>query len=200
MTPVADPCQPDAASAAPAAPTAGSSRYFVVLAGRSGVFYDMGGPAFPMVIKVTGGHAQVEAVGIYAASGRPAFGPVPAAVYREFMKESRRASDVVLRLEIDAAQYERSARILRTWDRRAREGALLYPEIAMDNILLAKQVTEGLNQCKEHLTLYTLDWGLEDQISEATPPSTIPFKYFKELRRLNESRHVPDASFPARHY
>ena len=83
---------------------------------------------------------------------------------------------------------------------RVREDALLYPEIAMDNILVAKQVTEGLNECEQHITLYALDWGLEDEISENNQPSNIPFKYFKELRRLNESRHVPDARFPARHF
>jgi hypothetical protein len=192
-------CAPSAAPA-PRTGAVPGPRYFVALAGRSGVFYDQGGPAFSMVITVTGVHADIEAVGIYADNGRPVFGPVPAAAYREFMKESRRSSDVLLRIEIGAEQYERTAAILRTWERRAREGALLYPEIAMNNILLAKQVTEGLNHCAEHITLYALDWGVEDAISEDNPRSNIPFKYFQELRRLNETRHVPDNRFPARHF
>jgi hypothetical protein len=197
----ADRCQPAAGGeASDAARTNADARHFVVLAARSGVWYDQSGPAFAMVMEVTSGHARVEAVGISFIDGRPVFGQVPAAVYREFMTEPRRASDVLLRLEIGAAQYERTARILRTWDRRAREDALLYPEIAMDNILLVKQVTEGLNECEQHITLYALDWGLEDEISENNQPSNVPFKYFRELRRLNESRHVPDGRFPARHF
>ena len=192
----ADGCEQAGTAAAPA----DSSRRFMVLAGRSGTFYDLSGPTFPMLITVTGAHAQVEAVGIYVQGGRPAFGPVPRTAYGEFMKEPRRVSDVMLRLEITGAQFERSLKILRTWERRAREGALLYPDIAMDNILLVKQMTESLNQCGEHVKLYVLDWGLEDDISEGNSPSNIPFKYFKELRRLNESLHVPDDRFPARHF
>ena len=65
----------------------------------------------------------------------------------------------------------------------------------MDNILLVKQVTETLNQCGATVKLYTLDWGIYDYISENNPPSLAPFLYFKELKRLNESLHIPDVRF-----
>jgi hypothetical protein len=172
-----------------------SNQYFLVLAGRSGVFYDSSGPTFPILIKTDGRETQVDAVGIYFVGGKPLFGAVPAELRDEFMKESRNASDVMLRLEISAPQYERGLKVLRTWDRRAREGALLYPEISMDNILLVKQVTETLNQCGATIKLYNLDWGIYDHISENNPPSLAPFFYFKELRRLNESLHVADVRF-----
>ena len=107
----------------------------------------------------------------------------------------RGASDVMLRLAVSKPQYERGLKALRTWDRRAREGNLLYPDIFMDNILLVKQVTETLNQCGATVKLYTLDWGTYDYISENNPPSRAPFLYFKELKRLNESLHIPDAKF-----
>lgn len=170
-------------------------RYFIILAGRSGTFYDGSGPTFSILIKAHGTQIQVEASGVYSIRDTPAFGPVPAETYNEFMKEPRNASDVMLRLEITSTQYERSLKILRTWNRRVREGALLYPDISMDNILLVKQITESLNQCSEKIKLYNLDWGLEDNISEANGPTSIPFQYFKELRRLNESLHVRDDKF-----
>lgn len=173
-----------------------TDRHFIVLAGRSGVFYDDSGPAFAMAIKVAAGRAQIDAVGIYDAGRVPAFGAVPASTYAEFMKEPRHSSEVMLRLEVTPAQYERSLKILRTWDRRAREGTLLYPDVSMDNILLVKQITEDLNRDGETLALYRLDWGLDDTISENNRPPNIPFLYFKELRRLNESRHVRDAAMP----
>lgn len=170
-------------------------RYFMVLAGRSGIFYDQSGPTFPILIKAGRPRTQVDAVGIYAAGGKRIFGRVPASSYRELMKEPRQASEVMLRLEITGAQYERGLKILRTWERRVREGALLYPDIALNHLLLVKQVTESLNQCDgKHcgakIQLYQLDWGIQDRISDDNPAALVPFLYFKELRRLNESLHL----------
>ncbi|MFP5261116.1 MAG: hypothetical protein ACLGJB_04325 [Blastocatellia bacterium] len=170
-------------------------RYFIVLAGRSGTFYDRSGPAFSMLIKLGGAKPEVAAVGVYSARGAASFGTVPAETYNEFMKEPGNESDVMLRLEITGAQYERGLKILRTWERRVGEGALLYPDVSLDNILLARQVTETLNQCAERVKLYKLDWGVEDKISDNAKPPHIPFLYFKELRRLNESLHVRDEKF-----
>jgi hypothetical protein len=177
-----------------------ANKYFLVLVGRIGTFYDGSGPTFPMLIKTDGQHTQIDAVGIYAARGHWAFGTIPAETYNEFMKESGKDSDVMLRLEITLPQYERALKVVRTWERRARTGELLYPDLPMDNILVAKQVTESLNQCGERFKLYKLDWSINDHISTSSPRddnpiSRIPFLYFKELRRLNESLHIPDAKF-----
>ena len=170
-------------------------RYFIVLAGNTGTFYDTSGPTFPMLIKMDGEKSQVEAVGIYSAKGARIFGPIPLETYSEFMQEPSSASNVMLRLEITGAQYERGLKILRTWERRARESALLYPDVVMDNILLVKQVTESLNKCGAKIKLYNLDWGIEDTISEHNRTPLITFFYFKELRRLNETLHVTDEKF-----
>lgn len=170
-------------------------RYYIVFAGTSGVFFDESGPSFPMLIKLDGQQAQIDAVGIYAEGKNWAFGPVPAATYNEFMKEPRKDSDVMLRLEITEAQYERALKIVRTWARRVREGDLLYPDLFLDNVLLAKQVTESLNQCGDKFKLYKLDWSLSDHISQHNTASRATFVFFKELRRLNESLHVRDEQF-----
>jgi hypothetical protein len=171
------------------------NQYFLVLAGRSGVFYDRSGPTFPILIKSDGRETQIDAVGIYFVGGKPYFGSIPAEYRDEFMRDSLGDSDVMLRLAVSGPQYERGLKVLRTWDRRAREGALLYPDVFMDNVLLVKQVTETLNQCGATVKLYTLDWGVYDYISENNPPSRAPFLYFKELKRLNESLHIPDVRF-----
>jgi hypothetical protein len=171
------------------------NQYFLVLAGRTGVSYDRSGPTFPILIKTDGRETQVDAVGVYFVGGKPYFGSIPAEYRDEFMKDSLGASDVMLRLAVTGPQYERVLKALRTWDRRAREGALLYPDVFMNNILLVKQVTETLNQCGATVKLYTLDWGIYDYISENNPPSLAPFLFFKELKRLNESLHIPDVRF-----
>jgi len=175
------------------------NRYFLVLAGRVRTFYDGSGPTFPMLIKTDGRQMQIDAVGTYASGSSWAFGAIPAETYNQFMTEPK-ADSTMLRLELSAAQYERSLKIVQTWARRAREGALLYGDTRLDNILLAKQVTEGLNLCGERIKLYKLDWSLEDHISSSSPRddnpiSRIPFLYFKELRRINESQHVGDETF-----
>jgi hypothetical protein len=183
-------------------------RYFMALAGRIKTFYDGGGPTFPMLIKTDGRETRIDAVGLYAAkdavgiysaNGHWAFGPIPPEVYNHFMKEPTSDSEVLLRLEITGVQYERALKVVKTWERRVRQADLLYPDLDMNNILVAKQVTESLNQCGEKFSLYKLDWSLKDHISHAPLDnpviSRIPFFYYKELRRLNESRHVPDEKF-----
>jgi hypothetical protein len=177
--------------------TAGLDRHFMVLAGRTGVFYDDSGPAFVMLLRAGAEESEVGAVGIYAdPRGQPLFGAVPAARYNEYLRESATPDDVMLRVEITGAQYERALGVLRAWDRRAREDALLYPEISLNNILLVKQATEELNACTEALALHALDWGLDDDISENHEPLAIPLEYFRKLRRLNEPLHVRDAAMP----
>jgi hypothetical protein len=171
-------------------------RYFLVLAARNGTFYDKTGPAFPMLIKLDGGRTQVESVGIYSIRGRRMFGTVPEESYREFMKEPSAASDVMLRLEITSSQYERGLKVLQAWERRVREGALLYNKSPMNNILLVKEVAESLNQCGEkEIKVYKLDWSLEDRLSDEILPALVPFLFFKEMKRLNVSLHVRDDKF-----
>lgn len=170
-------------------------RYFLVFAGRSGVFYDGGGPAFPMLIKTDGRQTEIEAVGLYAVGGLSAFGAIPPETYNHFMKEPSNDAEVMLRLEITGVQYERSLKILRTWDRRTRNRELLYVDLYLDNILLVKQVSESLNQCTETVNLYKLNWGIDDYISDNNLPARGPFLFFKEMRRRNEALHVRDDKF-----
>jgi hypothetical protein len=180
-----------------------AERHFVVLAGRTDVFYERSGPTFVMLIRGAGDEVDLGAFGIYAdADGHPAFGAVPASEYEAFLGEAAargqaKSSTVMLRLEVSAPQYERVLRVLRTWERRVAERALLYPDFALDNILLVRQATEELNRCRQTIVPYELDWGLDDAISEHHIALRIPFEYFKELKVRNEARHVSDAAMPA---
>jgi hypothetical protein len=66
----------------------------------------------------------------------------------------------------------------------------------LNNVLLVKAITETLNQCSEEFKLHKLYYDGYDWIAEQYAPPFIPFAFFKELRRLNESRHVRDDKFP----
>jgi hypothetical protein len=174
------------------------ARHFVVLAGRSDVFYDRSGPAFVMLIKRGAGELDIGAMGVFPdADGHASFGAVPASHYETFLRERQGVDEAMLRLQVSAPIYERVLGVLRTWERRVREGALLYPDIALSNILLVKQATEELNRCAKTITPYALDWGLDDTISENNLARRVPFEYFKVLRVLNQDKHVDDAGMPA---
>jgi hypothetical protein len=176
------------------------NRYFIVLAARTGEFYDHTGSAFPVLIKLSGNVTEMNAVGVYSDHGAAEFGTVPPEVYKSYLREARGDSETVLRLEINGAQYERVLKIVKEWQRRSREDALLYKypvsSPLLNNVLVAKAVTETLNACSDDVSLYKLDYvHPRDWMSDRYSPELLPFYYFKELRRLNEARHIGDAKF-----
>jgi hypothetical protein len=179
-------------------------RYFIVLAARKGEFYDTSGSAFPMVIKLAGGVPTIDAFGVYLAKDGRAFGAVPDNVYKNYLLEARNESETTLRLEINYRQYERALKIIKEWERRAREGALLYTTAAgtlddptsLNNILVVKAVTETLNQCSEDFDLHPLNYVVKDDwITNKVGSAFVPFYYFKELRQRNGARHIDDKKF-----
>lgn len=192
------------------------NRYFIVLVAREGEFYDKSGSAFPLVIKLADGVPQIEGAGLYSKGGKAAFGAIPTSAYKEYLREARGDSEVILRLEINSGQYERALKIIKEWQRRAREEALPYTidssvslePLPLNNILVAKAVTETLNLCQNDIDLYKLDYEYPaDWIANQYSVEWVPYMLFKELRKRNEARHieykkfqelVPLASFASR--
>jgi hypothetical protein len=181
-----------------------ADRYFIVLAARNGEFYDKTGSAFPMVIKLAGGVSTIDAFGVYPSKDGRAFGAVPQDVYKNYLREARNDSETTLRLEINFRQYQRALKVIKEWERRDREGALLYTTAAetlddptwLNNILVVKAVTESLNQCSDDVDLHPLNYVVKDDpITLKFGSAYVPFYYFKELRRRNEARHIPDQKF-----
>ena len=181
-----------------------ADRYFIVLSARTGQFYDTSGSAFSMVIKMAGGVPTVDAFGIYLAKDGRNFGTVPAAIYKDYLREAQKDSETTLRLEINSRQYERALKVIKEWERRDREGALLYTyysdaaedPTSLNNILVVKAVTETLNQCTDDVNLYKLNYVVaDDWITNKVGSAFVPFYYFKELRQRNEARHIPEQKF-----
>jgi hypothetical protein len=181
-----------------------SDRYFIVLAARKDEFYDKTGSAFSMVIKLAGGVPTVDAFGVYPGKEGRAFGTVPENAYKNYLREARNESETTLRLEINSRQYERALKVIKEWERRDREDALLYKTAAetlddatsLNNILVVKAVTETLNQCTEDFYLHPLNYVVKDDwITRDATSAFVPFYYFRELRKRNEARHIPDQKF-----
>ncbi len=173
-------------------------RYFIILVARQNEFYDHSGSAFPMVVKLAGGVTKIDAAGTYSDQGKIAFGGVPAEIYKDYLREARGDSEVILRVEINSRQYARALKVVQEWQRRAREGALLYNEtpVTLNNVLLVRSVTETLNLCQNDLDLYRLDYSYPgDWITDQYSQEFVPFFFFKELRRRNEARHIEYSKF-----
>jgi hypothetical protein len=179
------------------------NRYFIVLVARQGEFFDKTGSAFPLVIKLENGVPQIEGAGVYSNSGKAAFGAIPVNAYKEYMREARGDSEVILRLEINSGQYARVLKIVKEWQRRARQDELLYTldsalsdPMPLNNILVVKAVTETLNLCQNDIDLYKLDYEYPaDWIANTYSPEYVPFMLFKELRKRNEARHIEYKKF-----
>ena len=153
-----------------------------------------------MLIKKDGSQTSIETVGLYFEDNRKKFGEVPRELYDEFMKDSHSGSDVMLRLEITGAEFERSLKIMQDWQRRAREHTLPYPPaqrraLNVNTSVLLKQIAEGLNRCGERINLYPLTWRNDDEVAVNYNARQVPFQYLKRLRQLNEKRHVRDSEF-----
>jgi hypothetical protein len=176
------------------------NRYFIVFVARKSELSGISGAAFPMVIKLAGGVPKIDAVGIYPVAGRVTFGAVPPETYKDYLREARGDSEVILRLEISSRQYERALKLVQEWQRRADENALLYKDpyspTSLNNVVLVRAVSESLNVCQNDFDLYKLDYvHPTDWISNEYGPELIPFFFFKELRRRNEARHIDYKKF-----
>ena len=180
------------------------NRYFLVLSARTEEFYDHSGSALQAVIKLAGGVPTIDAFGLYKENERMAFGTVPPTVYKDHFREARKDSEATLRLEINSRQYERALKVVKEWQRRVREGALLYTTstdasedpAALNNLLVVMALTEGLNQCSQDFDMYKLNYIFgQDWITDQRGSAFVPFVYFKELRRRNEARHIDDKKF-----
>jgi len=179
------------------------NRYFIVFVARQGEFYDKSGSAFPLLIKSSGTASTIDAVGIYSDHGSAVFGAVPASTYKDYLREARGDSEVILRLEINPGQYERSLKIVKEWQRRASEHALLYDKDSsttaptpLNNLLVVKAVAETLNLCQNDFDMYKLDYAFPtDWITNQYSPEFVPFMFFKELKRRNEARHIEYKKF-----
>ena len=172
-------------------------RYFLIFAGRSGTIRS-GGPAFAMLIRAEQGRSHVDAFGFYLADDQPIVGPIPDELRRKFMTESRSESDTMLRVELTASEYERSLKVLRTWERRARERTLLYEVPYLNSIVFLEEMARSVNACGERIRLYDLDWTVNDKITARHNLPQVSYYYIRELRQLNGPLHLTDKQFRER--
>jgi len=173
-------------------------RYFVVfVSGKGSPGY--GASAFAMLVKTDGTQAHTDAFGLYPyKDGKVdtvAVAPIPEEIRKQFDKEPQDDSAIMLRLEVTAGPFNRAMKILKTWERRARENTLLYNIPYLDNAVYLNQLASSLNDCAETIKLQKLTWRIDDPIISKQNLPQVPYFFIKELRKLNNDLHVRDEKF-----
>ncbi len=177
-----------------------TSRYFITFAARAGTLQD-GGPAFAMWTRMDGHKTKTESLGLNIlkdSAGRavPVLEAMPAAIVEEFSKETRKDSDVMMRLELTEAEFERTYKVFKTWTKRVQDKTLLYDDPYLNAMEFLRRAAEALNQCGEKVRLHKLTWSQFDQVVSKHNLPQHPIEYIRIMRVNNEKLHVTDAMFP----
>jgi len=170
-------------------------RYFLTFAAR-------GGPAqsaFAMLTTLDGRDTKIEALGLRTENraeglrgSAPVFGPIPDLLYHEFENESDKESDVMLRLELTEAEFERSHKVFATWAEYARTAKLPHDDPYLNGMGFLKNAAENLNQCEEKLKLDTTAGAATAQNSHQQM-----LEYIRVMRKKNKNSHITDGIFPS---
>jgi hypothetical protein len=161
-----------------------------------------GGPSFAMWTKLDGRKTQVETLGLHLmtdGSGRmmPTVGAIPPELQKQFVNESDKDSDVMIRLELTEAEYERTHKVFKTWDKRVQDKTLLYDDPYLNEMEFLRRVAESLNQCGEKVKLHKLTWSQWDEVVTKYNLPQHPLEYIRIMRKKNDELHVTDERFPA---
>ncbi|HEV7551798.1 MAG TPA: hypothetical protein VGP65_08950, partial [Candidatus Angelobacter sp.] len=173
-------------------------RYFIVMAADKGT-PGYGAPAFAEVIKTDGRQSQVDAFGLYetdAVHHHVEVGPISDELRKKYEIEPRNDSAALLRLEVSAGAYQRALKIVKTWQRRARENTLLYQDIPyLNNAVYLNQLASTLNECGETIKLEKLTWRIDDPIITKQNLPQVPYFFIKKTRELNSGLHLSADKF-----
>ena len=161
----------------------------------------MGGPAFAMWTKLDGRKTEVETLGLHLvtdSTGRmiPVVGAIPVELHKQFLSDSRKDSDVMIRLELSEAEYVRTHKVFETWDKRVREKTLLYDDPYLNVMEFLRRTAESLNQCGNKVTLHKLNWSQWDEVVTKHQLPLHPLEYIRIMRKRNDQLHVTDDKFP----
>jgi hypothetical protein len=166
-------------------------RRFLTFAARSGPSPS----AFAMWTTLDGRETKIEAIGLRTedrGGSAPVFGLIPERLYREFEFESGKDYDVMLRLELTDAEFERSYKLFKAWTEFAQVGKLPHADPYLNGMEFLKSVTGNLNQCDEKLKL-----PAAGGVTAAQDRHKQALEYIKELKKKNKDWHVTDGMIPS---
>ncbi|HSB11712.1 MAG TPA: hypothetical protein VLM38_19640 [Blastocatellia bacterium] len=182
-------------------------RYFLTLAARRGTL-PQGGPAFAMLTVLDGRQPpNVEALGIEVTNDAagvpvPVFATIPAEVYERVAQEtddkksrkdkkSTEDETVMMRLELTAAEFEKTNKVFGVWSKRVKTQSLPNTDPYVNGLEFFRKIIEPLDKCGDKVKLDKLDSLVtKDDLHHR------PIDFIRVMRKRNEDLHVKDSFFP----
>lgn len=151
-------------------------RYFLTFATRDDA------ATFVMWTTLDGQKATYEALGAAKQGGATRFGRMPDELIQAFARESRRADETMMRIELSEAEYLRTHQVFEAWNSLVSRDVLATDD--GDQVLeLLDAAVQSVNRCG---------------VKIRTQQSASPGELVRALRKINDRRHVPDKVFPFR--
>ena len=172
-------------------------RYFLTFAYRPAESAERGADGFVAWTSLDGRGAVVEAFGTRAPhDGRePRFGPIMPDFVAELMAR-RRESDVALRIEVNAAEYRRSHRMLEAWATLASAGVLADDDPYGQALDFLRAVVGSVDRCRKTTLLGREDAARMDD--ERIAAGERLGDAMRSLHKENAAVHVGNAALPAK--
>lgn len=175
-------------------------RYFLTFAVRTGTS-DREGPELAMLTKLDGRRTDYEAMGVRRAStngggGAAVFGTIPAALARQFAVEQDNKLGLMLRVELNEAEYHRTHAVFEGWRQRLNERTLPADDPYRRLMQFFEALTARLNQCGEKLELTRSAEAPSAAAAGGRDSRERPAEFIRRLRTVNDLQHVADDRFP----
>jgi len=159
-------------------------RYFLTLATRDNA------ATFVMWTTLDGQKPAYEALGATKQGTAAHFGRVPDEVVQAFARESKRADETMMRIELSEAEYRRTHQVFEAWSSVLSRDALAGDDADNQALALVDAAVQSVNRCG--LKIRTAQDGA------AASPARRAGELVRALRKINDRRHVPDKLFPVR--
>jgi hypothetical protein len=153
-------------------------RYFLTLATRDN------DATFVMWTTLDGQKPVYEALGETQQSAAAHFGRVPDELMQAFVRESKRADETMMRIELNEADYRRTHQVFESWSAVLSSNVLATGEADNQTLALLDAALQSVNRC-----------GMKIRTAQQ---SRTPGELVRAIRKLNDRRHVPDKLFPSR--
>lgn len=152
-------------------------RYFLTFAAREHV------ATFVMWTTLDGKKATHEALGATKQGGAARFGRVPQELMQAFARESKRADETIMRIELSEAEYLRTHQVFEAWDSLVSRDVLAANDPDSQALGLLDAAVQSVNRC-----------GVKLRTRQAASSAEL----VRAIRQINDRRHVPDKLFPFR--
>jgi len=154
-----------------------SYKYYIAFIAREASPSSPFGHTFVQWIKLDGRQTQTQAYGFYPEkhSLKLFFVSVSGVLQNEYLKDNGIAGSVILRIQVSAADFERTLRVKDAWKNKEFSDKLDYNLYSASCKNFVQTVAATLNLCKRKIQL------------PAVTTFQYPFSYLTELKRLNRS-------------